>query len=84
MDHMRRKTIKMEQVHTVILDEADEMLNMGFREDSRDDSGRSSRGAADRIIFRNDAEGNHGDYEEIPEECRTDQSDEKGTDCAEY
>lgn len=33
MDHMRRKTIKMEDVHTVILDEADEMLNMGFRED---------------------------------------------------
>lgn len=33
MDHMRRKTIKMEEVHTVVLDEADEMLNMGFRED---------------------------------------------------
>ncbi|MDD3360780.1 MAG: DEAD/DEAH box helicase [Hespellia sp.] len=33
MDHMRRKTIKMDDVHTVILDEADEMLNMGFRED---------------------------------------------------
>ena len=33
MDHMRRKTIKMEQVHTIVLDEADEMLNMGFRED---------------------------------------------------
>ncbi|GAA0807772.1 ATP-dependent helicase [Clostridium sp. AF19-22AC] len=33
MDHMRRKTIKMEDVHTVVLDEADEMLNMGFRED---------------------------------------------------
>lgn len=33
MDHMRRHTIKMEQVHTVVLDEADEMLNMGFRED---------------------------------------------------
>jgi len=33
MDHMRRKTIKMEHVHTVVLDEADEMLNMGFRED---------------------------------------------------
>lgn len=30
MDHMRRKTIKMDQVHTVVLDEADEMLNMGF------------------------------------------------------
>ena len=33
MDHMRRKTLRMEQVHTVVLDEADEMLNMGFRED---------------------------------------------------
>lgn len=33
MDHMRRKTVKMEDVHTVVLDEADEMLNMGFRED---------------------------------------------------
>ena len=33
MDHMRRKTVKMDCVHTVILDEADEMLNMGFVED---------------------------------------------------
>lgn len=33
MDHMRRHTLKMEDVHTVVLDEADEMLNMGFRED---------------------------------------------------
>ena len=30
MDHMRRKTVKMDQIHTVVLDEADEMLNMGF------------------------------------------------------
>lgn len=33
MDHMRRKTTKFGQVHTVVLDEADEMLNMGFLED---------------------------------------------------
>lgn len=33
MDHMRRKTVKFEHVNMVILDEADEMLNMGFRED---------------------------------------------------
>jgi len=33
MDHMRRKTIRMDHIHTVVLDEADEMLNMGFRED---------------------------------------------------
>ena len=33
IDHMRRKTMKLDFVHTVVLDEADEMLNMGFRED---------------------------------------------------
>ena len=33
MDHMRRKTVKFQDVNTVILDEADEMLNMGFLED---------------------------------------------------
>lgn len=33
MDHMRRRTIKMDNVKMVVLDEADEMLNMGFRED---------------------------------------------------
>ncbi len=33
MDHMRRNTMKLEDVNTIILDEADEMLNMGFRED---------------------------------------------------
>lgn len=33
MDHMRRKTLKLGNIKMVILDEADEMLSMGFRED---------------------------------------------------
>lgn len=33
MDHLRRHTLKTEDLKMVILDEADEMLNMGFRED---------------------------------------------------
>lgn len=33
MDHMKRRTLKMETVKMVVLDEADEMLDMGFRED---------------------------------------------------
>lgn len=33
MDHMRRHTIKLDNIKMVVLDEADEMLNMGFRED---------------------------------------------------
>lgn len=33
MDHMRRKTIRLQQVAITVLDEADEMLSMGFLED---------------------------------------------------
>lgn len=33
LDHINRKTIKLDDVQTVILDEADEMLDMGFMED---------------------------------------------------
>jgi len=33
MDHMRRGTIKLDNLRIAILDEADEMLSMGFRED---------------------------------------------------
>ncbi len=33
MDHLRRHTIKTAQIKMIVLDEADEMLNMGFRED---------------------------------------------------
>ncbi|MDA8211298.1 MAG: DEAD/DEAH box helicase [Clostridia bacterium] len=33
MDHMRRKTIRLQGIELVVLDEADEMLNMGFIED---------------------------------------------------
>ncbi|MCU6707607.1 DEAD/DEAH box helicase [Paenibacillus sp. J5C_2022] len=33
LDHINRKTIKLEDVKTVVLDEADEMLDMGFMED---------------------------------------------------
>jgi len=33
MDHMRRKTLKLGNLKMIVLDEADEMLNMGFKED---------------------------------------------------
>lgn len=33
MDHMKRRTLKMDSVRIIILDEADEMLDMGFRDD---------------------------------------------------
>ncbi|MDQ0247805.1 ATP-dependent RNA helicase DeaD [Bacillus fengqiuensis] len=33
LDHINRKTMRLQDVNTVVLDEADEMLNMGFIED---------------------------------------------------
>jgi ATP-dependent RNA helicase DeaD len=33
IDHIQRRTLRLQNVHTVVLDEADEMLNMGFVED---------------------------------------------------
>lgn len=33
IDHLKRGTLKLDNLKMVILDEADEMLNMGFRED---------------------------------------------------
>ncbi|MED4225660.1 DEAD/DEAH box helicase [Neobacillus cucumis] len=33
LDHINRRTMRLDTVNTVILDEADEMLNMGFIED---------------------------------------------------
>ncbi|AUD12974.1 MULTISPECIES: DEAD/DEAH box helicase [unclassified Planococcus (in: firmicutes)] len=33
LDHINRRTLKLENVNTLVLDEADEMLNMGFIED---------------------------------------------------
>ena len=36
MDHIKRKSLKLDQVSYVILDEADEMLNMGFIDEVED------------------------------------------------
>ncbi|MCX9089075.1 MAG: DEAD/DEAH box helicase, partial [Candidatus Methanoperedens sp.] len=33
MDHMERRTLRLDGVKIIVLDEADEMLDMGFRED---------------------------------------------------
>lgn len=33
LDHLRRKTLKPQFIRSVVLDEADEMLDMGFRDD---------------------------------------------------
>jgi ATP-dependent RNA helicase DeaD len=36
LDHIRRRTLQLERISYLVLDEADEMLNMGFLEDVRE------------------------------------------------
>ena len=43
LDHLNRRTISLDDIKTVILDEADEMLNMGFRPDIEKILNRISR-----------------------------------------
>ncbi len=42
LDHIRRRTLKLDNVSFVVLDEADEMLNMGFIEDVKEILGSTS------------------------------------------
>ncbi|MDN8848665.1 DEAD/DEAH box helicase, partial [Staphylococcus aureus] len=35
IDHLNRRTLKTTDIHTLILDEADEMMNMGFIDDMK-------------------------------------------------
>ena len=35
MDHLQRKTLDLKGIRIAVLDEADEMLNMGFAEDGK-------------------------------------------------
>ena len=77
MDHMRRKTIKMDQVHTVVLDEADEMLNMGFREDIETILSGVPEEKTDSFVLSDNAKSNYGDYKKIPKECPSGESDQK-------
>lgn len=36
LDHIRRRTIRLDEIKVAVLDEADEMLNMGFIDDIKD------------------------------------------------
>ena len=63
MDHMRRKTLKLDNVRLVVLDEADEMLSMGYG----NDSAGYARKPSDGIIFGYHAALYLSHYQRIPE-----------------
>ena len=50
IDHMRRGTVKLQHLRMIVPDEADEMLNMGFKEDIETILAGHTAGAADRPL----------------------------------
>jgi len=54
IDHIKRKTLKVENIKILVLDEADEMFNMGFREDM-ELLLKSCLNKTDHIFLRNNA-----------------------------
>ena len=65
MDHMRRHTIRLNDLHTVVLDEADEMLNMGFREDIETILKDTPEERQTVSVLCNHAAGNYGDRRQL-------------------
>lgn len=64
LDHLRRRTLKLDNLKTIVLDEADEMLNMGFREDIESVLAQIP-GTPDRAVLRHHAAGNSGNYQAV-------------------
>jgi ATP-dependent RNA helicase DeaD len=52
LDHVRRGTLKLDSIRILVLDEADEMLDMGFRRRPRRNSSKRRRRNARRRSFR--------------------------------
>lgn len=50
IDHLKRGTLKLDHLKMVVLDEADEMLNMGFRDDLETILGYSN-GQSQKVMF---------------------------------
>ena len=55
LDLIKRKALKLDHIETLILDEADEMLNMGFLEDIEANHYPCSRNTSNLALFSNDA-----------------------------
>ncbi len=55
LDHLRRSTLKLDALAMLVLDEADEMLDMGFADDLEAILERHAADAPDGALFGDDA-----------------------------
>ena len=68
LDHIRRGTLELDRLRVLVLDEADEMLDMGFAEDLDAILEATPAGAADGALLGDDAGADPGDRRAAPEE----------------
>ena len=67
LDHINRHTLKLGTVETLVLDEADEMLNMGFLEDIEKIISQVPERTSNLTIFSNNASCNQEHWRKIHE-----------------
>ena len=84
MDHMRRRTLKLGGLKMLILDEADEMLSMGFQEDLDVISGKHAARKADSSFFGNNVKIDTGNYEEISKRPCAHKDRSSAADCSKH
>ena len=70
LDHLRRGTLKLDALEMLVLDEADEMLDMGFAEDLGRDPRGHARRTPDGALFGDHAGAHHRHRRAPPEESR--------------
>ena len=84
MDHLRRRTLRFDNLHTIVLDEADEMLNMGFREDIETILKDAPEERQTVLFFCDHAEADHGHHEKLSERCCSGSCRKERTDRKKY
>ena len=84
MDHMRRHTIKLDDLKIVVLDEADEMLNMGFREDIETILSQTPEERQTLLFSATMPQPIMEIARTVPEECQDCQGCKEGTDGCQY
>lgn len=68
LDHMNRGTLKLDRVHTMVLDEADEMLQMGFVKDVCKIIEATPRRPPIGDVLRHHQSGRHDHFLEVSEQ----------------
>ena len=66
VDHLKRGSLRFDAVEVAVLDEADEMLDMGFAEDLETILSATPGGSPDRAVLRHDLPDHHADRQAAP------------------